>query len=240
MAKKTTKKKSLKDTESIWESVSVVASNERARFLTGLIINFIVIYVGVALISFFFTGGSDQSAIDNLPVADLLAGRGKVDNWAGIRGAFIADVMMNRWFGVSSFFLLFFIGSLGTRLMGLCRLSLIKRFLFSSVMLIWTSLFFSFVFISNYEDTFIFLGGRHGFYLSEFLINNIGKSGVYLLLLVSFLIIAVCLSKRTIPFLQRLFSFKWIRKNRRNRGNRGNRGNGEVGETEEEIGRAHV
>ena len=215
MTKKTTKKKSLKETDSIWQSVSFVVSNERIRFLTGLIINFLVIYVGISLISFFFTGSSDQSAIDNLSVSDLLAGRGKVGNWAGIRGAYIADVMMNRWFGISSFLLLFFIGSLGTKLMGLCRLSLIKRFLFSSAMLIWSSLFFSFVFINSYEDTFIFLGGKHGFYLSETLINNIGKSGVYLLLVVSFLIIAVCLSKRTIPLLQHLFSFKWIKRKRK-------------------------
>ena len=109
MTNKTTKKKTQKDTESIWNSMSSVALNERVRFLTGLIINFIVIYVGVALISFFFTGGLDQSAIDNLSVSDLLAGRGKVNNWAGIRGAYIADVMMNRWFGISNFFLLFFI-----------------------------------------------------------------------------------------------------------------------------------
>ena len=230
MTNKTTKKKTQKDTESIWNSMSSVALNERVRFLTGLIVNFIVIYVGVALISFFFTGGSDQSAIDNLSITDLLAGRGKVDNWAGIRGAYIADVMMNRWFGISNFILLFFIGSLGTKLMGLCRLSLIKRFLFSSTMLIWSSLFFSFVFIKGYEDTFIYLGGKHGFFLSETLINNIGKPGVILLLVVSFLIISVCLSKRTIPVLQRLFSFTWIKQNR---GNRGSRGNGKTGKTGE-------
>jgi S-DNA-T family DNA segregation ATPase FtsK/SpoIIIE len=125
MAKKTMKKKTLKETENFWESMRFIASNERVRFLTGLLINFLVIYAGVALISFFFTGGSDQSAISNLSAGDLLAGRGRVENWAGIRGAYIADLMMNRWFGISSFFLLFFVGSLGSKLMGLCKLSLI-------------------------------------------------------------------------------------------------------------------
>ena len=218
MAKKTTRKGSQGNKESIWDSVNLVASNERARFLTGLLINFLAIYVGIALISFFFTGGADQSAISNLPIKDLLAGRGRVDNWAGIRGAFIADVMMNRWFGISNFFLLFFIGSLGTKLMGLCRLSLIKRFLGCSAMLIWSSLFLSFVFTENYDDTFIFLGGRHGFYLSEVLTKNIGKPGVILLLIGSFLVIAICLSKHTIPFLQRLFSFSRMRKKGKNQG----------------------
>ena len=217
MTKKTTKKGSPRNTESIWHSISSAALNERARFLTGLLINFLVIYVGIALISFFFTGGSDQSSIVNLPVNDLLAGRGRVDNWAGIRGAFIADVMMNRWFGISNFFLLFFIGSLGTKLMGLCRLSLLKRFLCCSAMLIWSSLFFSFVFTKSYDDTFIFLGGGHGFYLSEFLIKNIGKLGVILLLVVGFLVIAICISNRTISVLQRLFSFSWTQRKGGNR-----------------------
>ena len=55
------------------------------------------------------------------------------------------------------------------------------------------------------------------------------------MLLVGFLIIAVCLSKRTIPFLQRLFSFKWININR---GNRGSRGKGETTDiSEDDLGK---
>ena len=217
MAKKTAKSKRSKETESLWSSLSTFITNERVRFLTGLLINVIVVYTGIALISFFFTGGSDQSAIDHIPVKDLLANRGEVDNWAGVRGAYIANLMMNRWFGISSFFLLFMAGSLGVKLMVLCKISLIKRFLLSSAMLIWSSQFFSFAFIRGYEDTFMYLGGQHGYYLSETLINNIGKPGVILVLLVSFLMIAICLSKRTIPLLQHIFSFSWFRKKQKNR-----------------------
>ena len=123
---------------------------------------------------------------------------------------------MNQWFGISGFFILFFMGSLGVKLMGISKLPLLKYFLLCSALLIWSSLFFSFVFIRGYEDTFIYLGGRHGFYLSELLIENIGKPGLILLLLGSFLILAISLSKRTIPLLQYVFSFSWVRKIRKN------------------------
>lgn len=95
--------------------------------------------------------------------------------------------------------------------MNLSRVSLLKRFLFSAAMLIWGSLFFAFIFIRGYEDTFIYLGGQHGYYLSEVMMNNIGIPGTILLLVGLFLIIAIFTSKRTIPFLQNVFSFGWLK-----------------------------
>ncbi len=184
--------------------------SERTRFITGLIICILTIYVGLALISFFFTGAADQSKIENVPIGDLLANRGSVENWTGVRGAYLSDLLMNRWFGVSSFMILFFLASLGARLMNLTRLSVLRRFLFCAATLVWGSLFFAFVFIRGYEDTFIYLGGRHGYYLSEELIANVGVPGTALLLLGAFLVIAVFASKRTIPFLRRAFSFGWM------------------------------
>ena len=186
-------------------------TNERTRFITGLVIAIITIYIGLSLISFFFTGGADQSKIENVPLSDLLTNRGSVENWTGVRGAFLADLLMNRWFGISSFMILFFLGSVGAKLMNLRKVSLLKRFLFSAAMLVWGSLFFAFVFITGYEDTFIYLGGQHGYYLSEMMITNIGIPGTILLLAGVFLIIAIFSSKQTIPFLQKLLSFGWLK-----------------------------
>lgn len=186
-------------------------SSERTRFITGLVIAIITIYIGLSLISFFFTGGADQSKIENVPLSDLLTNRGSVENWTGVRGAFLADLLMNRWFGISSFMILFFLGSVGAKMMNLRKVSLLKRFLFSAAMLVWGSLFFAFVFITGYEDTFIYLGGQHGYYLSEMMITNIGIPGTILLLAGVFLIIAIFSSKQTIPFLQKLLSFGWLK-----------------------------
>lgn len=212
MAKKTTTKQNTNNGDNKWEGVRNFFTSERTRFITGLIISIVTIYVGLALISFFFTGGADQSKIENIPLSNLVINRGSVENWTGVRGAFLADLLMNRWFGISSFLILFFLGSVGAKLMNLSRVSLLKRFLFCAAMLIWGSLFFAFVFIRGYEDTFIYLGGQHGYYLSEMMMNNIGIPGTLLLLIGLFLIIAIFTSKRTIPFLQNVFSFGWLKK----------------------------
>lgn len=210
MAKKTTlKQNTATNTESRFKSFF---TNERTTFIIGLIISFLTIYIGLALISFFFTGATDQSKIENVPLTDLVINRGSVDNWTGVRGAYLAELLMNKWFGISSFMILFFLGSVGAKLMSLNNVSLLKRFLFSAAMLIWGSLFFAFVFVEGYEDTFLYLGGQHGYVISEIMMNNIGIPGTILLLLGFFLIIAIFTSQQTIPFLQKIFSFSWVKK----------------------------
>ena len=212
MAKKaTTTKQNNNNEPGKFAMMKMFFTNERTRFITGLVIAIITIYIGLSLISFFVTGGADQSKIENVPLSDLLTNRGSVENWTGVRGAFLADLLMNRWFGISSFMILFFLGSVGAKLMNLRKVSLLKRFLFSAAMLVWGSLFFAFVFITGYEDTFIYLGGQHGYYLSEMMITNIGIPGTILLLAGVFLIIAIFSSKQTIPFLQKLLSFGWLK-----------------------------
>ena len=234
MAKKTTAKQNTNNGESKFKGIRNFFTSERTRFITGLVISIVTIYVGLALISFFFTGGADQSKIENIPLSDLVINRGSVENWTGVRGAFLADLLMNRWFGISSFLILFF---LGAKLMNLSRVSLLKRFLFSAAMLIWGSLFFAFIFIRGYEDTFIYLGGQHGYYLSEVMMNNIGIPGTVLLLVGLFLIVAIFTSKRTIPFLQNVFSFGWLK----NRLKRDKSETTEVPEEEEDVeGEAEV
>lgn len=237
MAKKTTAKQNTNNGESKFKGIRNFFTSERTRFITGLIISIVTIYVGLALISFFFTGGADQSKIENIPLSDLVINRGSVENWTGVRGAFLADLLMNRWFGISSFLILFFLGSVGAKLMNLSRVSLLKRFLFSAAMLIWGSLFFAFIFIRGYEDTFIYLGGQHGYYLSEVMMNNIGIPGTVLLLVGLFLIVAIFTNKRTIPFLQNVFSFGWLK----NRLKRDKSETTEVPEEEEDVeGEAEV
>ena len=237
MAKKTTAKQNTNNGESKFKGIRNFFTSERTRFITGLVISIVTIYVGLALISFFFTGWADQSKIENIPLSDLVINRGSVENWTGVRGAFLADLLMNRWFGISSFLILFFLGSVGAKLMNLSRVSLLKRFLFSAAMLIWGSLFFAFIFIRGYEDTFIYLGGQHGYYLSEVMMNNIGIPGTVLLLVGLFLIVAIFTRKRTIPFLQNVFSFGWLK----NRLKRDKSETTEVPEEEEDVeGEAEV
>ena len=187
-------------------------TSERTRFITGLILSVLTIYLALALISFFFTGAADQSKVENLGVMEMLSNHGSVENWTGVRGACISDLLMNRLFGVSSFMILYFIGSVGVVLMKIRRINLLNRFIFSASALVWSSWAFAFFFIKGYEDTFMFLGGQHGYYVVQTLNDNLGIMGTFLFLLTFFLIIAIFSCKKTIPFLQRLLNFGWMPK----------------------------
>lgn len=191
-------------------------TGERTNFIVGLLLCIFSLYVGLSLISFLFTGGADQSKIENVPFwPDLALNKGAVENWTGSLGAYISDILMNQWFGISTLFMVYFVASVGARLMKLRRIPLLKRFLFCASSMICGSILLAFLFVKGYEDTFIYLGGRHGYIISEFMITNLGVPGTLLILLGVVAIIAVCSSKRVIPALQNLFSFGWLPKFRR-------------------------
>ena len=130
--------------------VKAFFTSERTRFISGLILSVLTIYLALALLSFFFTGASDQSKVENLGIRDMLSNHGSVENWTGVRGACISDLLMNRWFGVSSFMILYFLGSVGLVLMKIRRINLLNRFIFSAVFMVWTSCTLAFLFIKGY------------------------------------------------------------------------------------------
>ena len=210
MTKKTGKKRQRSGSNGSWEdALRSFFSSERVWFLTGLIVCFVVMYLGIAMTSFLFTGGADQSVVESMPLSELPADHARVENWAGVRGAYVAETVMNRWFGVPSFFMLFFLGSAGLWLMRVCRMSLLKRFLLCSSMMIWSSVFLSLTFAPTAGTSFLYPGGRHGWYLTEMLTRNLGTPGTVLLLLITAILIAVFTSSLVIPFMQRQLVGGW-------------------------------
>jgi S-DNA-T family DNA segregation ATPase FtsK/SpoIIIE len=207
MSKRNSKRRAGND--SWYNALKSILRNERTHFITGLLLAILTIYVGLAIVSFFFTGDMDQSKIENVPLKTLIEGKTEIYNWAGVRGAYLANLLVNRWFGVSSLIILFFTGSLGAKLMRCRGISIWKRLLFSVSALVWGSLFFGFFF--SWSNSFIYWGGEHGIYLSELLTANIGFPGTALVIIGVFIIIAVLSNSRTIPLLQRIFAFHWLK-----------------------------
>ena len=216
MAKKNRDAKREEKKGSRWASMKMFFVCERTRFITGLLLEILTIYVALAMVSFFFTGGADQSKIENVPFwPDLAMNRGAVANWTGAMGAYVSDVLMNRWFGVSTFFLLFFVAAVGAKLMNLRRVRLMKCFLFSAASMICGSVLFAFLFVKGYEDTFFYLGGLHGHLIAEALETNLGIPGTALVLLATLTVIAIFASPRTIPALQKAFTFGWLKRKKK-------------------------
>lgn len=182
--------------------------SEVTQFIAGLVVLMFTVYCGLAMISFFFSGAADQSKVEGLSVFHPGQVPG-IENWTGTRGACISNLLMNEWFGVSTFFMLFFLASIGLKLMRVKKIKLFRRFVFSTLAMIWTSVALSFFLGYFFRDTAIYIGGKHGFIISDILINNLGIPGALILILTLLVVIMIFVSAHTIPFMRRLFNIKY-------------------------------
>ena len=90
----------------------------RTRVVVGLIFMLFSIYLLVSLVGFFFTGGMDQSLIDK-ETRELMTNPDIVVGNPGRKlGAFLSDLLINRWFGVSSFIFCYLLFIIGLRIAG--------------------------------------------------------------------------------------------------------------------------
>ena len=90
----------------------------RTRVVVGLIFMLFSIYLLVSLVGFFFTGGMDQSLIDK-ETRELMTNPDIVVGNPGRKlGAFLSDLLINRWFGISSFIFCYLLFIIGLRIAG--------------------------------------------------------------------------------------------------------------------------
>ena len=210
-----TKKNTTTDTEqspSFMAKALAVCKNETVRFIIGLLFVIFAVYLLLAFASFFFTGAADQSIIDGATAEELASVNNGVKNYAGSRGAQLASYLINDCFGISSFFILVFLAVLGLKLMKVRRVRLWKWFVICSLLLVWFSVFFGFVFVDQYKDSFLYLGGMHGYNVSNWLVSQIGVPGVWLLLLAVALCFFIYLSARTVVWLRSLFTLSFLKR----------------------------
>lgn len=213
MAKKNIQKeKELDKKPSLFSRVVAMLKNETVHFVTGLILVLFSVYLLLAFSSFFVTGAADQSILDSGNPADLATVNNGVKNYAGSRGAQLADYLINDCFGISSFFILLFLAVAGLKLMRVRNVNLKRWFVVCSLLLVWFSIFFGFAFMSQYEDSFIYWGGMHGYNVSLWLESQIGAPGVWMLLLAMAICFLIYLSARTIFLIRKLFTFSFLHK----------------------------
>ena len=205
----TTRKLSNKQTgsSSRLSDVRQFLKSNATLFVIGLLIFVASIYVSIAMLSFFFTGTADQSKIEGVSFFHWGSVEG-ITNWTGTYGAILSNWLMNRGFGVSTFFLFLFLILVGLRLMKVMYVNLIRYFIICAVLTIWTSVTLSFLLGGFFKDTAYYIGGAHGDRLSRLIVNDFGVPGTILLIIVVLIVILMMISSRTIPFLQKLFKRK--------------------------------
>lgn len=204
MAKKNTIKKDNK--EGFFSRVIDFFKNNTTTFVSGLLLLAFTIFLSISYISFFSSGGADQDIIDSAG-----ATLKDVENSGGLSGAVMANYLVNDCFGWSTVLLLPLLAVLSLRLMNIYRPNILKWFICTSFGIVWGSLFFSSA-LNDVVDGFTSPGGVHGQYAIVWLKQQIGVGGIILLLLTSFLLFMVYLTRETIEFLRKLFAFKYFPK----------------------------
>ena len=157
----------------------------RTRVVVGLIFMLFSIYLLVSLVGFFFTGGMDQSLIDK-DTRELVTNPDIVVGNPGRKlGAFLSDLFINRWFGVSSFIFCYLLFIIGLRIAGRNIKKFGKKIIISFILIIWFSLLLGYIF-TFLPSGYVFPGGAHGYFVCFWLNSFIGEIGSFFLLIVSF------------------------------------------------------
>lgn len=171
--------------------------SERTHFILGVIISFVGIFMLLAIISFFFTGASDQSKVNNISFWELVrSSTHQVENWTGAGGAFIAERIVNEWFGIFSVLIPFFFVFVGLRLMRVSNVSFIKALFITAFGLIGGSIASAFILNRIFPNSHIKWGGTHGNQIESFLESTVGWPGVALLIIL-FIVIIVVFARRS-------------------------------------------
>ncbi len=176
-------------------------SDQRIWFSVAVLLFLFTIYLITAFISFLFTGDSDQSKL-GIPWQDLAFDPEiKVENKAGKTGAWLADVFINRWFGISAFLVIYLLVLLGLRMTGHFRRHFSNRVALVIFLIIWLSVALGLVFGQNESGSFLYPGGKYGLVISNWISSMVGKVGTGLILCATGFLVAGVTVKRFIPWL---------------------------------------
>lgn len=209
------KKKSDKETEPKKVSakrISAFFKNETTHFVIGLISVIFAVYLLLAFTSFFFTGAADQSILDNQQPGELLQTTNHVKNYAGARGAQLAEFLINECFGLAAYFIILFLAVMGMKLMKAYQFRMWKWFMSCSILLIWFSITLGFIFDGTFGESFIYPGGLHGHNVSKWIVSQIGMPGLGLVLLITAVLFFIYLSSETIQVIRKALRPNFKRK----------------------------
>jgi S-DNA-T family DNA segregation ATPase FtsK/SpoIIIE len=166
-------------------------TDERLRFLFGILITGFALYLLLACVSYLFWWKTDQS----FPDSQVISGPDVVvKNWSGKSGHVLARMIISYGFGFGAFFLPLIIATVGLYLLNFPKIrpvSLITKFAFAAILV---SLILSFIF--GQWDSYLVSGpgGAHGYKITRWANAFMGKTGTGVTLAflsVAYLVIAL-------------------------------------------------
>lgn len=176
---------------------------ESVQFITGLILTFAGIFIFISLVSFFFTGDADQSAVENLSTKQLFDIDNEIENWTGTLGAITSNLLINRWIGLSAFIFTAWLCIVGLRLMRVNQANMWRTTIYCLLGSIILSVFFGFLYVNMGIDSFLSWGGNHGYIAAKYLHSIIGPWGTAMIIIVLVVTLLVMISRSTIDFIRK-------------------------------------
>jgi S-DNA-T family DNA segregation ATPase FtsK/SpoIIIE len=185
-------------------------TDERIRFIIGILFTLFAIYLLVTCISYLFWWKTDLSLADK----DVLSGPDiEVKNWGGKAGHFFAKMIIANGFGYGAFFIPLIFGVIGLYLLKFPKIRpfrLIAQFTFATIIL---SLLLGFIFLNSHAYLGSGPGGAQGYVVIRWMkafLGIVGTGVVLAFITISYLIFALRVKPEA--FGVRLPSFLKFRK----------------------------
>ena len=189
------RKSTTKTTQKRFSKLKFTLTNSQ-RLVLGSFLVILGILLFISLLSYLFTGESDQSVLGDFTNRSV-----ETNNWLSKVGAWISQLLIYKGFGISSFI---FSGLL--LLSGISVLAnssknrLWRNWFWGTLVIIWGSILFGFAF-----ETAPKLGGVIGYELNILLQDYVGKIGTALLLVFCFIVYLALRFKVGPQHIARLF-----------------------------------
>jgi S-DNA-T family DNA segregation ATPase FtsK/SpoIIIE len=205
---KTSSKKSITKNNSAETKASNQVRNDKFKVIFGLVLIAISIYLLIAFTSFLFCAGADQSILKMNWLELIKNPEIKVKNITGKTGAWVANVFINSWFGVSSFIFIYLMIVYSLKLLSQKVPGLLSKTIKALVLILWLSVTLGYAFESRYHSASLYPGGTYGYYVAIWLNSFIGKVGTFFVLLVSLLIYLVFVVEGFVNYFKQPFLHK--------------------------------
>ena len=215
MAKESTKKSNRKTTTSkkskpkqIKEDslldIFGVKNREFWVFIPGLLLFLTSILMMVAFCSYLYSGIPDYSLVDHPTLESIADADRQTHNLCGSLGALTANFFIRDGFGWAAFIIPVLIGLAGVKLMKAYQVRLLRWFVMLGILMLWLSVFLAFgygMFAS--PDSLYNPGGAHGQAIADILQRTVGRTGLFVVLLLTAIIYLSYLSSKTIELVRK-------------------------------------
>ncbi len=164
-------------------------TDRRTHYFLGVTLIIIAAFILLASISHLSYGNEDQSVSTNNSIIVASQSDDMPKNIGGALGAYLSQIALSQWLGIGSFVLIFYIAILGFALL-MTKKNHFWALTFKCLILsISLSFVMGLITYNSMEPSF--WGGKHGYYINDFLIKTTGIFGAVLanVLIVSLVVI---------------------------------------------------